>query len=320
MNKYRQPKGADLLLRKARDRFNSLETQLAIREAVLDVEGITESDLDRVLDQLDQRKGYFKHIASFKAARVAMVEWAARQARLIARFRVLLLELRLSDTVAGLMLLRLPDYTGNEDDFDAWASERGEREEFCLSKFADIVTEHRGAVRSGIRKVLATCIGLGLDSRTASNEEREVSSYLHNDGPWSMAVDELESDVWMEVAGGELDTVINHPLPGGLLNLKAQYFARAWKTDRVREKEQDTGYSVYFDGLKHTVTEEGSERTKDAVSASFYDLHNSPFQLEHPSEPKGTPWTNDYLEQELRKAGPFRADGSDTAEPLPVAA
>lgn len=316
MYKYRKPKGADRLLRKTRDRFNSLETQLALREAVLDVAGVTEFDLDRVLDQLDKRKADFKHIASFKVARVAMVEWAARQARLIARFRVLLPELGLSDTVAGLMLFRLPDYTGTEDGFDVWARERGERETLYLSKFADLVIEHRAAVRRGIRKVLATCDGLGLDSKVAS-DKGDAPDFLVDDGPWSLTVDELESDVWMEVAS-ELDTVLNHPSPGALLHTKGEVFAQAWKTDRVREKEQDTGYSVDFEGLKRITKKDKDNDNGGAVSASFYDLHNS-FQLEHPRTDE-RPWTDADLERHLRRAGPFRADGNNVTEPLAVAA
>lgn len=309
-------------LRRTRERIGSVKTQLALNEAILEIPEVTVFDAKRILEQLSKRKDDFKHIEKPKDARAAFIAWAARQARLIARFRAILPELQLTEQVASLTLLRLPDYPGNEDGeaFESWVREAANREAYNLSSLAELVTTYRAAVRKGIRKVLKGCIGLGLDSRIGPIDGDARSTYLVDDGAWSMTVDEIESDVWMDVAR-DIGRVLGARNPGALLHEKAFWFARAWKKRRLYERAaSDTRYHVGLSGLEMISTDDnGEERAEGVRACSFYDLHNS-FDLEQPSEQRATVWTDMDLEQHLRRAGQFRADDAEIDDPLPAAA
>src|ERR1700761_1700217 len=109
-------------LRRARDRFGSLKTQLALNEAIAEVPGVTPFDADRIIAQLDERRNEFKHIEGFKDCRAAFVAWAVRQAQFTAQLRTMLPELDIPEHIVSLVLLRLPNYTGeeNHDDLKTW--------------------------------------------------------------------------------------------------------------------------------------------------------------------------------------------------------
>jgi len=308
---------ADKELRRARDRFGSLKTQLALNEAIADVSGVTPFDTERIIAQLGEHLCEFKHINGFKECRVAFVAWAARQARLIVQLRTILSELDIADNIATLVLLRLPEYRGVEgyDAQKSWTVETANREALHLSSLADLVTKHRAAVRRGIRRALATCGGLGLDSRIGP-VDGEITSYLHDDGPWSMTVDEIESDVWIEVAT-DLEPVVMAERPGALLYEKAYWAGRTWKSNRLRErKELSDKFSIGTDGIEKVVTNGNGETERSDASQGFIDLYS----FHNPIIIHELPWTEANLERELRRAGPFRADGFDVIEPLSVAA
>jgi hypothetical protein len=290
----------DKNLRTVRDRFNALKTQLALREAVLDVPTITVFDVERIIDQLWKHKDEFKHIAGFKECRAAFVAWAVRLAQLTVQLRKILPTLAVSDHISTLVLFRLPDYRGAEDDLEEWVVETAASQRKALEELGEWINRNRNAVYSGARIVLRTCKGLdkNLDD----------------------VADCIASDVWKFVADNALDFAnsSDSELRARLKGL-AESRARTWKSNRLDEIEagdrvrESNTHSIGLHGLEATVRHpNGTSETVDVPCVSLNDLHN-------PIIIRDLPWTQADLERELRRAGPFRADGCDV-ELLPLAA
>lgn len=308
-------------LRRARDRFGSLKTQLALNEAIAEVAGVTPFDADRIINQLDERRDEFKHIEGFKECRAAFVVWAVRQAQLTAKLRTILPELDIPEHIVSLVLLRLPNYTGeeNRDDLKTWIVETAARESTNLYLLTEWVSAHRGDVRAGIRENLADCYGLGLDT-AVSPVAGETRSFLKADGPWVLTVDEIESDVWLEVAR-DIEKVSEEVSAEGstarLFNRKGFWAARSWRTNRLRERtEMSNKFFIGINGLEKITTDKSGKTERSDAAEGFSTLHSH----YNPVIIHDEPWTQYDLERELRRAGPFRADGFDVIEPLAVAA
>lgn len=227
LNKKRQ--GADKARKKARERFWSPATQEFLHDAITDVGG-TIFDVERIKSQLFDRIVEFKHHTKPKAARQAMIEWATKQAALVAITRESIPQLRNAvlsipaafasdaDRVIEAVFDHLPEYEGPVDNPAAlldWAKDFATSlVRSALNRWGRYASA-QGSVLAGIWKILTNC--RDLETRTgledvADNLELTVMEYfLKNFDEFSPDDDGLEKQ----------------------LNTRGQNAARAWKTDRL---------------------------------------------------------------------------------------
>lgn len=293
-------KGVDKLLVNARERFKkSKKTIPVIRDAVLDVPGVTVFDFDRIFGQLYQRRAEFKHAPSIKAFRAALVVWAVRQAQLIVMLREILKEPVYYD--ATLLFTMLPNYNGevNTDALRAWVIETNCRKNEADKLLFAWMRDHSAAVRRGLRGVLTRCRDL--------------------DGCIDDVEDQLFSEIWMHVAGNAA-TYLELEKAGTLrrkLRDEGKWNAMAWKKSRERAIEKgdyvkkSERFLIGFDGMESQI--KGSDGEVEMVGVALEDMMDPNADL-NPIIIKRLPWTKAAFDREVcrvvraNRAGPFRAD------------
>lgn len=307
------PKRYDKELKTARERYHAPMTQIALRGAILEVPGSTNFDMERIIDQLAGRLGEFKHIGKgkIKQFRTEVISWAKRQARLNVRLREILRKVSFPDQIATMLFLRLPEFTGADEDFCEWVKATAQRDQDGANSLAAWMRECASAVRSGIRTVLSSCCDL--------------------EGCIRDVEDQLFSEVWLDVARHPAK-FLEFEKAGTLskkLHAKSKWRARAWKTARLRALDKGANPKPVPGGFEDVESELAYLREQGkcpprpivlgpgdtselghgheermrlwAGSIDLSELHN-------PIVIPELPWTDADLGYELRRAGPFRAD------------
>lgn len=303
MTNYRKQnrrKGVAKQLRRARDRYGSEKTQTALSEAILAVPGVTIFDEKRILRQLGEHLREFKHIERFQDFRAQVIAWATRQANLTVKLREILREIGVTDHVTTMLFLRLPEFAGADEEFAAWVRTTAKREQEGVEALVSWINTHRRAVRRGIWKALRGCLDLGIPAEYSDNEP-------------DLIVNELETQVWRDVAYA-VDKILSSNVAISLqLCLKGYWAAKAWKKQRLDEKKKhsDAKYIIGIDGLEKIVSDDNDEQ--DEVGVDVNDLIDPNANL-NPIIIQRLPWTQADFDREVHRvlrvnrAGPFRAD------------
>jgi hypothetical protein len=307
--------GADKELRRARDLFNSNKTQTAINDAILAVTDVTVFDRGRIIGQVFDQLGNFKHIGKgivgVKRFRSDVTAWAVRQAQLAVALRRLLPELNIqSSHVVTMLFLRLPEFRGDVEDLLIWAAVVAQREQEGLEALSLWITDHRRAVHAGIRSVLRDCMDLGVNDFNPDHEgERPLANLL---------VQELETQVWREVAY-ESDKILSNPNKSirDQLEDRGRWAAWAWKKNQLRQRDkQSQELFIGLDGLETTIEDElGFKENVGVDVQGFMDPRADHNRHIVPGERKRL-WNGEYederiwtmadVERDLRRAGPFQ--------------
>ena len=167
--KRKTPKGTDKDLRRARDRFKSMKTQLALRGVILEVPGVTIFDVEPIIMQLAERLGEFKY-CSLKQFRAVTIDWATRQARLVTQLRQTERELFIDDHIAAILRRRLPEFTGTDEEFNDWILATAKQEQEGVEALSSWWTKYRRSVLRGICKILWGCVDLGFSGGLTGSE------------------------------------------------------------------------------------------------------------------------------------------------------
>ena len=319
-NNRKEPKGADKDLRRARDRFTSLKTQLMLREAVLETPGITIFDIEPVILQLGERLNEFK-LLSLKQFREKTVQCVTRHARLSTRLRQIVRELFIDDHVATILRRRIPEFVGSAEEFQDWALATAKQEREGVEALALWWKEHRRTVLRGILRILWGCTDLGFSGELSGDESNgdpegnaddaspDEESDLRDQKPIRVTdpiAAELETEAWLKIAHDASKILSSQKPIGEQLYWFGYRSAWSWRQQRTREKDKlsSTKFSVGFHGLETIVRSDSGERV---VQVSIDDARDPNADL-NPIIIRDLPWTNQDLERELRRAGPFRAD------------
>ena len=292
---------ADRELRRARDRFGSEKTQIALNEAILSIRGVTIFDSERILEQLFKRLTDFKSIGNVKAFREAVVAWATRQARLTVKLREILRELHVHGHVATMLFLRLPQFADTDAEFRTWVQSTVEREQEGIEALAHWIVAHKRAVRAGIWAVLSECTDLDLGEFSNENDETKFA-----------VLDELEAKVWRKIAYST-DQILSSSEPiRRQFWWKGYWAATAWKSHRIDEKKKHAGekYAIGLNGLEKIIADDNGD---DEVEVSEDEVKNFNAEL-NPIIIGRLPWTKTDFDREVRRVlrmnhtGPFRPD------------
>ena len=296
------------LRRLAHDRFIAPKTQETLSDAIYSVPTVNIFDHQRISEQLAARLNdpEFLKAEHFKDFRTKAVAFVTRQAQLTAKVRATMPELReIASNVPGcrnfghvatMTYQRTPEFTGDVNDADAlqaWAIEVVKLEAEGVVAFAGWIEDHQKAVLSGLWEVFTTSLDLGIEG----------------------VADELAAQVW-RWAAYHADDLLNSDVPVYIrLREKAHWTARAWKTARLDEREQH--------GSLHALADrEDGTGTPDPDLIDLGTLQN-PIRIESliPKTPE-LRWTDADVQNELRRAGVFRADDvyGEAVELLPLAA
>lgn len=162
----------------------------------------------------------------------------------------------------------------------------GEERNDGLRMLADWITHHRMAVYRGAWRVLRSC--------------RDLDNCLDD------IADCVASATWLYVADN-VNEFLNSSKPvSKKLSDKAENIARAWKSEKLRSDEgrPAVGYQIGLNGLEKITSDDEGD---DQIEVDINDVIDGNANL-NAIVILERPWTQADLEQELRRAGPFRVD------------
>ncbi|WP_158788592.1 hypothetical protein [Granulicella sp. L46] len=207
--------------------YRQKRTQGAVRQAVLEVEGTTILDAERIAQQLGDHLDEFIGLDDRCTFREQAVAWASRIAQLNVSFEALSAMIlreakKVPNYYCGWSVLsrvsrRLPEYSGDMNDLPAlttWAIETTVREARGLAELGEWITKYKKAVYAGAWDVLRTSLDLNI----------------------SDAADEISSRTW-EYIGDNPTEFLDSLVPlNERFRAKARWLARQWKTDQLRDR------------------------------------------------------------------------------------
>jgi hypothetical protein len=226
---------------------------------------LTALDAGRITDSFAENLDLYAESEDSETFERWAIAWVQRLARLTVHLKEMIpilaetaanvpgTDARESTRCAHCVLNRLDKYAGDPHDLDAlreWANTQAVCEAINSQAFQQWYAAHRRAVYRGLWDVLEGCpdLGLGQPGQDGVNE----------------VVESLASDTWRWVSE-HVDELLKPGAPLHFrLKARARCTARAWKTDRLRDRKDFADFKRFVQGQRLAYDLNGSLVDVDA--------------------------------------------------------